>query len=302
MGSKENPALHEEEFLEVPVPFRVEHRHAFGDSLVEIRRYFWPEPLEQDLHAFRDSLVLNMALTSRPAHTRVDRIAAASDPLAREAGRLLVMIPGMPYHLAAPSGSFRSLHCAIGCARLEAVAGEPIDWAGLKPFGGEPRPGLGIETYLTRIHEELVRQRIGRETVIEACVDVISVELVRRFRQGHPARPDARHLGGLAAWRMRQILNRVYADGPAPRIAELAALCGLTERQLGRAFKAETGWTIGRFVDEAVMERAHHLLTTTAMPIADLARKLGFASADSFTQSYRRLVGTAPSKVRRRQS
>lgn len=294
--------MQEEEFLEVPVPFRVEHRHAFENCLVEIRRYFWSEPVEKNLHALRDSLVINMALTSRPAHTRVDRIATAGDPLAREAGRLLVMIPGTPYHLAAPSGSFRSLHCAIGCARFEAVAGEPIDWPDLGPFGGEPRPGLGIETYLTRIHEELVRHRIGRETVIEACVDMVCVELARRFRQGYPARPNAHHAGGLAAWRMRQILSRVHAEGPAPRIAELAELCGLTERQLSRAFKAETGWTIGRFVDEVTMERAHHLLTTTKMPIADLARQLGFASADSFAQSHRRLVGTAPSKVRQRRS
>jgi AraC family transcriptional regulator len=146
------------------------------------------------------------------------------------------MIPGMPYQLAAPGGSFRSLHCAIGCGKFERVAGGPIDWPALRSFGGEASQALGIEAYLTRIHEELVCNRIGRETVIQACVDTICVELVRQFREGRPARPDV-HLGGLAAWRMRSISSRVHADAPAPRIAELASLCGLTERQLSRAFR-----------------------------------------------------------------
>jgi AraC family transcriptional regulator len=80
----------------------------------------------------------------------------------------------------------------------------------------------------------------------------------------------------------------------------LADLCGLTERQLSRAFKAETGMTIGRFVDEVTMERAHRLLTTTSLSIGGIAQELGFASADSFARSFRRLTGSPPSKIRPR--
>jgi AraC family transcriptional regulator len=95
-------------------------------------------------------------------------------------------------------------------------------------------------------------------------------------------------------------LDRVHASLPAPKIVELAQLCGLTERQLSRAFKTETGVSIGRFVDEFTMERAHRLLTTSQQPVVDIARDLGFASADSFAQSYRRVTGALPSRVRRR--
>jgi AraC family transcriptional regulator len=209
------------------------------------------------------------------------------------------MIPGVPYRLTAPSGAFRSLHVAIGCAKFEEVAGGPIDWPALRPFGGETRAEFEIETQLTRIHDELVRNRIGREKAIAACVDLICVGLMRQFRRDDPARPDVRS-GGLAAWRMRAILGRVHADLPAPRLAELADLCGLTERQLSRAFKAETGTTLGRFIDEVTAERAHRLLTTTRLPVGAIARDLGFASADSFAQAFRRLTGAPPSKARRR--
>jgi AraC family transcriptional regulator len=290
---------YEAELAALPVPFKVEHRHEFGVGLVEVRRYFWFQPIERDLHAMDDALVINMALTSRPLHTRVDRISGESDPIGGDAGRMLIMLPGMTYRLAAPSGSFRSLHCAISRSKLEAIAGEPIDWAALGALGSEARPNSEIETHIARVHDELVHHRIGREIAIKASVDMICLELVRRFRQGQPARPDV-HAGGLAAWRMKAILSRMHQEGPAPRVTELAALCGLTERQLSRAFKAETGMTIGRVVDEATVERAHRLLTTTGLSLGSIARQLGYASADSFAQSFRRVTGTSPSRVRQR--
>lgn len=285
------------ELAEVPVPFRVDHRYPFDRGLIEVRRYFWSRPVKRDLHGLSDQLVINLALTSRPEHMQLNRLEGGEP--AADAGRLLVIIPKVPYHLSSPEGSVWSLHCAVGIARLEELAGAPIDWLALGPFSVESRPGLGIETQLMRIYDELINKRLGRERVIEACVDLVCVELVRQFRQGRPVRPDV-YRGGLAAWRMRVLLGRVHAERPAPRVAELAELCGLTERQLSRAFKAETGMTIGRFIDEAIMERAHRLLTATTLPIAAIARELGFASADGFSQFYRRISGMTPAQIRRR--
>lgn len=280
-----------------PVAFKVELRHAFAGGFVEVRRYSWSRPLRQTIHAVPDALVLNMALSSRPPLTRVDSASSEVAPLAGGAGRLLVMIPGRPYRLAAPSGALRSLHCAIDCARFEAIAGDPINWESLDQFGGELRSGIGIEPHLLRIHDELLRSAPGREVAIQALADLVCIELLRRFREGKPQRPDFR-AGGLTSWRMRRILARVHAEQPLPRILELADSCGLTPRQLSRAFKTETGQTLGRFVDEVAMERAHRLLTTTSLSLAEIARELGFASADSFAQSFRRFTGVSPSSIR----
>ena len=112
-----------------PVPFRVEHRCRFEDVVVEVRRYFWSGPLEQTLVPLTESLNIDMALTSRPPHTRVHRMSAGAEPLSGDAGRLLVMVPGVSYRLAAPSGSLRSLYCAIGRTTFESFAGEAVDWA-----------------------------------------------------------------------------------------------------------------------------------------------------------------------------
>lgn len=282
-----------------PFSFRAEQRHEFDKGVVEIRRYFWSHGVEGTTPAVHDAVVLNMAITSRPAHTKVDRVEAYGRPTGSDAGRLLVMIPGACYHVSAPSGAFRSLHCSLHCSEFERLFGETIDWGSLSQLGGELSPGTEIERLMTRIYDELVRERIGQAAVIESCATTLCVELLRRFRQGRPRRPDV-HAGGLPAWRMRLLMERVHADMPAPSVTELSDLCGLTTRQLSRVFKAETGMTIGRYVDEATMERAHRLLTSTELTIAAIARELGFANSDSFSQSYRRITGVPPSRSRHR--
>jgi AraC-like DNA-binding protein len=284
---------------DMPVAYRVERHCAFDRGVVELRRYLWSKPVEQTFQGTPGALVLNMALTSRPERTRVEPVAAGDEVLIGDAGRLLVMMPGARYHLFAPSGAFRSLHCAIECSKFESFFDAPIDWASLSELGGVLRPGSEIEWLLSRMRHELEHERIGQAAAIDAYATAICVELARRFREGKPRRSEFRS-GGLAAWRMKLLLERIHAEAPAPGVAELAELCALTPRQLNRAFKAETGMTIGRFVDEATMERAHRLLTSTDHSIARIAKDLGFASADSFAQSYRRITGILPSQVRRR--
>ena len=284
--------------LAAPVSYHVEQHHAFARGLVEVRRYLWLQPVDEVTQGLNDVLVLNMALTSRPEQTTVDRIEAASGLPGNHAGRLLVMMPGAHYRLHAPSGTFRSLHCALDCRAFDEILGEPVDWASLSELGGVLRPGTEIERLLTRLVHELGQERIGREVAIEAYAAALCVELARRFRQGRPARPDV-HTGGLATWRLKLLHERIHADRPAPRVSELADLCGLTTRQLSRAFKAETGMTIGRFIDEATIERAHRMLTGSDMGLAEIAARLGFASPDSFAQSYRRITQMLPSQARR---
>jgi len=284
---------------DMPVAFRVERHCAFDRGMVELRRYLWSKPVEQTFQGIPGALVLNMALTSRPERTRIEPVAGSGNVPTGDAGRLLVMMPGAQYHLFAPSGAFRSLHCAIECDKFEAFFDATIDWASLSELGGVLRPGSEIEWLLSRMRYELEHERIGRAAAIDAYATAICVELARLLREGKPRRSEFR-IGGLAAWRMKVLLDRIHAELPAPSVAALAELCALTPRQLNRAFKAETGMTVGRFVDEATMERAHRLLTSTNHSIARIARGLGFASADSFAQSYRRVTGVLPSHVRRR--
>ena len=279
------------------VSYRAEQHLHFDHGFVELRKYLWSQRVEELSFVTDDMLVLNMALTSRPEKTRLDRVGSQNPAFQNEAGRLMVIMPRTSYHLSAPSGALRSIHFALDRRKFELLLGDQIDWSDWSQMGELSSPGSEIEGLLGRIYNELRQNMIGREAAIEAYANALCIELARRFRRGLPARPDL-HRGGLASWRMNLLRDRIRAEGPAPKITELADLCGLTERQLGRAFKAETGQTIGHFVDEATMERAYRLLTTTDLSVGAIAIRLGFASIDTFAHSFHRLTGRLPSQVR----
>ncbi|MFF8833274.1 GlxA family transcriptional regulator [Streptomyces sp. NPDC015131] len=78
----------------------------------------------------------------------------------------------------------------------------------------------------------------------------------------------------------------------------LARLAGVTPRHLGRLFLDHLGQTPGRFVRRARTEAAAHLLVTTALPLARIATRCGFGSAESLRQAFTGRYGIAPSRYR----
>jgi AraC family transcriptional regulator len=81
------------------------------------------------------------------------------------------------------------------------------------------------------------------------------------------------------------------------RIAELAELVGISEGHFHRAFRATTGVTPLRFINEKRVQRAVHLLTTAKQrSIVDIAFSVGFLSPSHFARTFRQLMGVNPSQ------
>lgn len=75
-----------------------------------------------------------------------------------------------------------------------------------------------------------------------------------------------------------------------------------TEHQLAapEGFQAETGRTVGDYVQRVKLERAQHLLSTSTLSIAEIARQVGFSSPAAFSTAFRRLCGQPPRAYRLR--
>ncbi len=99
--------------------------------------------------------------------------------------------------------------------------------------------------------------------------------------------------------RLRRLEERLNADMPMPSIEELALCCGISKRHLARAFRDETGRTIGEYVTLASRERACALLNTTDLPIHAVAAQAGFSSTASFSYAFRKATGIRPSDLRK---
>ncbi len=85
------------------------------------------------------------------------------------------------------------------------------------------------------------------------------------------------------------------------RGAEIATALGLSERQLQRRFRTQTGSSLARTIAEARLSRAHQLVQQTDMPVTEIALACGFGSPEHFSRSYRRRFGRPP-RTDRRQS
>ncbi|WP_405163794.1 helix-turn-helix domain-containing protein [Nocardia sp. NBC_01499] len=81
-------------------------------------------------------------------------------------------------------------------------------------------------------------------------------------------------------------------------IGTLAAEIGVSERHLTRLFVTELGDTPGRFVRRARTEAAAQLLASTRLPVACVATRCGFGSAETLRQAFVDRYGTSPSRFR----
>lgn len=78
----------------------------------------------------------------------------------------------------------------------------------------------------------------------------------------------------------------------------LAAHAGLSPRQLTRLFVEHTGRTPGRYVRRARVEAAAHLLASTDLTMAAVARRCGLGTAECLRQAFTAEYGQAPSRYR----
>ena len=80
--------------------------------------------------------------------------------------------------------------------------------------------------------------------------------------------------------------------------ATLAAGAGVSERHLTRLFLKDLGQTPGRFVRQARTEAAAHLLASTTLPMAGVAARCGFGTAETLRQAFVDRYGIPPSRYR----
>jgi AraC family transcriptional regulator len=152
-----------------------------------------------------------------------------------------------------------------------------------------------VRGLLTRIAHEVVEPGLASDLLLEGLSLTLLAETARLLQT---LRTKNLRKGGLSPQRLRMIEERIRSGDRSTSIAELAAMCHLSSRQLIRAFRAETGETIGAFVQRLTMERAQALLSGSDRPIGVIAAELGFASAAAFSTAFHRASGQYPRDYR----
>jgi AraC family transcriptional regulator len=106
--------------------------------------------------------------------------------------------------------------------------------------------------------------------------------------------------GGLAAWQVVRV--RAYVDSNLHRtihIRDLSAVARLSPAHFSRQFKLAVGQSPHAYVVRRRLERACHLMMTSAEPLSEIALSVGFSDQAHLCRLFRQAFGQSPANWRR---
>lgn len=86
--------------------------------------------------------------------------------------------------------------------------------------------------------------------------------------------------------------------GETLTVASLAAAVGLSRNHLMRRFRAETGRSVAGYIRMRRVQRAHHLLAYSTLPVKAIAIQVGMPDLQAFNKMMHRHFHAAPRDVR----
>lgn len=239
---------------------------------------------------------LNMCLTPRPIYARACFRNHWGPQRYEQIGEIFLIPPGEDLHVRGSPGTQATLNCQFEAEMLHRAIGQEFEWTSQRLESALDISNTRIRNLLYRITSEVRHPGIALDRMFNCLSQQLAIELGRHFVEV-VERPVT---GGLAAWRLRLIDERVSDDPTAPSLVELANLCGLSVRQLTRGFRVSRGTSIGAYIEQRRMEAAKRQLLA-GESVKTIAFAMGFASPSSFTYAFRRVTGSSPTTFRARQ-
>lgn len=259
---------------------------------VQIVEWCWPSPLDIVAREGRHMIELSI-----PPHS-VDAVGSFPDlaPGHRtRMGRMFVRPAGVAIRSRSAGGRIRVSRLAVEPTAFENLAGEPIVWNATTLSAGLDMRDPTVLWLMERLRAELESPGFGHAVLVDAYATSLAIETARLLK-GVSA--NGRETGRLAHWQERRVCERLAVEGPPPSVAELAQLCGISARHFARLYGGETGIGASARIAEMQVGRARSLLRTSDLPMKEIAARLGFARAGSFSSAFRRATGQTPSAYR----
>jgi AraC family transcriptional regulator len=263
-------------------------------ATVQISRFVIPAPVD-NMMACADGYRLNLCLTPRPRNSRACFAEQWGPHRFEPLGDIFLVPPGHVLHVRGESGRQVSVVCELHRDSVDRWLDHDIEWTDRRLEASLDVASPHMRALLGWLAEEAHRPGLATGALAELMIGQLAIEL-GRFCRGIEDGPST---GGLGAWRLRVIDERLRDVQSPPTLAELAALCNLSVRQLTRGFRASRGCSINDYVSRSRIESAKRLLAGEDS-VKAIAFAMGFASPSSFAYAFRRANGITPRQFRQR--
>ena len=145
-------------------------------------------------------------------------------------------------------------------------------------------------TLVELVNQETRGERPGRETILARLLDVLLIEAFRSTTE--PVAPPGL-LRGLADARLAAALRQIHErPTQAWTVPALAKAAGLSRSTFFERFRREVGVAPMEYLLAWRMALAKDLLRREAASVAQVAARVGYSSASTFSVAFARHVGT----------
>jgi len=152
----------------------------------------------------------------------------------------------------------------------------------------------GLAKLVETARRELERDREAAKASLVTASHILQAEIKRCSGANGFIR------GGLAAWQILRV--RAYIDSNLHRtihIRDLSAVARRSPAHFARKFKLAIGESPHAYVVRSRLERACHLMMTSAASLSEIALSVGFSDQAHLSRLFRQAFGQSPAKWRR---
>jgi AraC-like DNA-binding protein len=157
-----------------------------------------------------------------------------------------------------------------------------------------------LQSTLRVIAAEAREPRAGGETVITRLADILVIQAIRHWIAGDPAAQTG-WLGALRDDKIGRAIALIHRDPTRHwTVASLAGAVSMSRSAFAARFTDMVGEPAMHYATRWKMHTAEMWLARSPAPLAELAKRLGYASEGAFSRAFKRVVGVSPGAARRR--
>jgi AraC family transcriptional regulator len=220
-------------------------------------------------------------------------------------GEIAIIPAGTPWEGAWKRRAEDALEMRLRDTFLREVAESvEVDPAGIEIVSCLCVPDPQIERIGLSLKAEVEAEGlVGGRLYTESLANALAISLIRNHSSlGRKAvrKAAGEHAGGLSKRALKSAIDYI-GDNLANKdltLTEMAGAAHMSPYHFSRLFKESTGLTPHQYVIERRVQRAKELLSSTALPIAEIALLCGFAHQSHLNRHFKRLLGVSPKALR----
>lgn len=192
----------------------------------------------------------------------------------------------------------RGIETACGELRVGLADGSDLFTSLQKPLVVHFGSTGGLQDQFVMLLAESARPGVGSRVLTEALLKQCLVLALRRWIERDPS--PLPWLAAMADTRLSRALQAIFEQpAVAYTVDSLALIAGMSRSAFASAFRRAFDQSPMNLVKLVRLRRASELLITTALPVAEVAERVGFSSRSNFSVAFSEVHGMDPSRFRR---